>query len=134
MLVLNINEGYNTWLKEKCRPLYEYMIYTDRVRYYRHEKGLELIDAIKVAVEVCIKEGILVEFLSKEKREVIMFTVFEHSEEEEWRKFRRAERELGYEQGREQGIAESRDLFLHNLMKNEGMTEAAARAALGLKQ
>lgn len=134
VLVLNINEGHNTWLKEKCRPLYEYMIYTDRVRYYRHEKGLELIDAIKVAVEECIKEGILVDFLSKEKEEAIMFTVFEHSEEEEWRKFRQAERELGYEKGREQGIAESRDLFLHNLMMNEGMTEEAARVALGLKQ
>ena len=138
VLVLNINEGYNTWLKEKCRPLYEYMIYTDRVRYYRHEKGLKLIDAIKVAAEECIKEGILVDFLSKEKKEAIMFTMFEHSEEEEWRKFKQAEREYGYEQGHEKGFEQGREKgiaeSLHNLMENTGMTEEAARAALGLKQ
>ena len=71
-----------------------------------------------------------------------MFTMFEHSEEGEWRKFKQAERELGYEQGhedgfeqgREKGIAESSDLFLHNLMKNKGMSEEEARVALGLQR
>ena len=59
-----------------------------------------------------------------------MFTMFEHSEEEEWRKFKEAERELG----REEGFKESSELFLHNLMENTGMTEEAARVALGLEQ
>lgn len=130
VLVLNINEGYNIWLKEKCRTLYEYMVFTDKIRYYRNKVGHELKSAIKIAVKECIKEGILVDFLSREKEEAIMFAMFEHNEEEEWRKFKEAEREMG----REEGFKESSNLFLHNLMKNLGMTEEEARVALGLKE
>lgn len=126
VLVLNINEGYNIWLKEKCRTLYEYMVFTDRVRYYRNKVGHELKSAIKIAVEECVKEGILVDFLSREKEEATMFAMFEHNEEEEWRKFKEAEREYGFELGMEQA--------LYNLMKNQGITEEEAREALGLKR
>ena len=124
VLVLNINEGYNTWLKEKCRTMYEYMQYVDRVRYYRNKMKYPLKKAVRIAVEECIEEGILAEFLSKEKAEAIMFSVFEHNEEEEWRKFREAERELGRE--------EERGFLIHNLMENQGMTEEEARIALGI--
>ena len=112
VLVLNINEGYNTWLKEKCRPLYDYMVFTDRIRYYRDKMGHELETAIRIAVDECIKEGILADFLSREKEEAIMFAMYEHNEEEEWRKFKEAERELGREEEREQ--------LVYNLMKNQG--------------
>ena len=59
VLVLNINEGYNVWLKEKCQSMYEYMQYVDRVRYYRKQKGYSLLQAIETAIDECIKEGIL---------------------------------------------------------------------------
>ena len=138
VLVLNINEGYNTWLKEKCSSLYEYMQYVDKVRYYRNQMKYEVHHAVEVAVDECIREGILAEFLSKDRAEAIMISEYEHNEEEEWRKFREAEREygleLGLEEGRKEGFKESSDLFLHNLMKNLGMTEEEARAALGLKE
>ena len=52
---------------------------------------LSLEDAVEKAVGECIREGILAEFWSKEKAEAIMFSVFEHNEEGEWRKFREAE-------------------------------------------
>lgn len=126
VLVLNINEGYNTWLKEKCRSMYEYMQYVDRVRYYRNQKEYSLLQAIETAIDECIKEGILAEFLSKDRSEAVMISMYEHNEEEEWRKFREAEREYGFELGMEQA--------LYNLMKNQGMTEEEARIALGLKQ
>ena len=153
VLVLNINEGYNTWLKEKCRTMYEYMVYVDRVRYYSNQME-DLEQAVDIAIDECINEGILVEFLSRNRAEAAMFTIHEHNEEREWMKLRESfklyayeqgcekgreegyeqghekDREEGYEQGREKGIAES----LHNLMKNTGMTEEAARVALGLKQ
>ena len=165
VLVLNINEGYNTWLKEKCRTMYEYMVYVDRVRYYSNQME-DLEQAVDIAIDECISEGILVEFLSRNRAEAAMFTIHEHNEEREWMKLRESFKlyayeqgcekgyeqghekgyeqghekgyeqghEEGFEQGREKGMAESSDIFLHNLMKNEGMTEEAARAALGLKQ
>ena len=138
VLVLNINKGYNIWLKEKCNTLYEYMQYVERVRYYRNQMKYELRQAIELAIDECIRKGILADFLSKDRLEAIMISEYEHNEEEEWRKFKKAEREygreLGREEGRKEGFKESCELFLHNLMKNEGMTEEAARVALGLKQ
>ena len=67
-----------------------------------------------------------------------MFTIHEHNEEREWMKLKEAHKqyayeqghEEGFEQGREKGIAES----LHNLMKNQGISEEEARVALGLKK
>lgn len=138
VLVLNINEGYNTWLKEKCRAMYEYMVYVDKVRYYSNQMKDDLEKAVDIAIDECISEGILVEFLSRNRAEAAMFTIHEHNEEREWMKLKEAHKqyayeqghEEGFEQGREKGIAES----LHNLMKNQGISEEEARVALGLKK
>ena len=130
VLVLNINEGYNIWLKEKCRTLYEYMKYVDKVRYYRNQIGYSLQQAVEKAVAECIKEGILADFLSRDRSEAVMISIYEHNEEEEWRKFREAEREYG----RELGFKESCEILIQNLMKNQGITEEEARVALGMKQ
>ena len=102
------------------------MQYVDCVRYYRNKMKLPLENAVERAVDECIREGILANFLSKDRAGAVMFSVNEHNEEEEWRKFREAEREYGFELGMEQA--------LYNLMKNQGMTEEEARIALGLKQ
>ena len=88
-----------------------------------------------------INEGILVDFLSREKKEAVMFAMFEHNEEEEWRKFKADERELGREEGIkegikegiEQGIKQGINESIHRLMKNMGISEEEARVALGLK-
>ena len=63
--VLNINEGMNEQLKEKCPELKEYMQYVDRVRRYSRETSLR--DAVVKAVDECIREGILREFLMEQK-------------------------------------------------------------------
>lgn len=36
VMVLNINKGYNTWLRDKYKTLHEYMLYVEKVRYYRN--------------------------------------------------------------------------------------------------
>ena len=87
VLVLNVNEGYNTWLKEKSRTVYEYMVYVDRVRYYSNQIE-DLEKAVDIAIDECISEGILVEFLSRNRAEAAMFTIHEHDEEREWMKLR----------------------------------------------
>lgn len=66
---LNINPGFNEDLKEKCPALSQYMQYVDRVR--RYEKDMLLAQAVERAVDECIQEGILADFLRKNKAEVI---------------------------------------------------------------
>lgn len=124
VLILNINEGYNDWLKEKCKTLDEYMRYVNRVRYYRNVVKYSLKQAIEIAIDECIKEGILAEFLSKNRAEAIMFSIYEHNEEREWQKLRDSERKFGQELEREQ--------LLQNLMKNKNMTYEEAKEALGI--
>jgi len=92
VLVLNINPGFNEELKEKCRTLYEYMLFVERIRSYR-EKNYPLNEAVIRAVDECINEDILKDFLIANKSEVIAMSIFEFDEEKEWRMFGEAERE-----------------------------------------
>ena len=64
--MLNISGDNNTGLKEACRTLKEYALYTDKIR--RYAKSMSLSDAVDRAIDECITEGVLEEFLKKHKR------------------------------------------------------------------
>ena len=98
VLMLNVNEGHNKELMEQCQTLKEYAIYVARVRKYTSEMNLN--DAVARAIDECIKEGILVEFLRKNRSEVKMVSILEYDKEWEEKKLRKAE----YEAGRSEGI------------------------------
>ena len=103
-LMLNVNEGHNKELMEQCQTLKEYAIYVARVRKYTSEMNLN--DAVARAIDECIKEGILVEFLRKNRSEVKMVSILEYDKEWEEKKLRKAEYEAGKSDGIE--IAEER--------------------------
>ena len=75
VITLNINEGHNNELMEQCQILREYAQYVARVRKYTKE----------------------MEFLRKNKSEVIAMSIFEYDKEEEEKKLRKAEFEAGEE-------------------------------------
>ena len=52
---------------------------------------MQLETAVQKAVDECIQEGILEEFLRKNRAEVIAVSIFEYDKEEEERKLRKAE-------------------------------------------
>ena len=97
VLTLNINEGHNEELMEQCQTLREYAQYVNCVRKYAEE--LELNEAVKLAVDECIRNNILSEFLRANKSEVISMSIFEYDKEEEERKLRKAEYEAGVADG-----------------------------------
>ena len=100
VLTLNINKGHNLDLMKQCKVLEEYSLYVDRIRTYVPDMGLDA--AVHRAVEECIKEDILADFLRQHRAEVEKVSIFEYDKEDEERKLRIAE----YEYGREVGIAE----------------------------
>ena len=51
-------------------------------------------DAVETAVDECIKEGILADFLRKNKAEAIAVSIFEYDEEKEIRLIKEAERDV----------------------------------------
>lgn len=113
VLQLNISEGYNQDLKEKCPTLLQYSQYVSRVQTYARD--LPLQQAVERAVDECIREGILADFLRKYKEEAIEVCIFEYDEEVELEKYRIAERELAREELRE----EVREEILQKLLKEK---------------
>ncbi|MBD5542236.1 MAG: hypothetical protein HDR00_13815 [Lachnospiraceae bacterium] len=105
--VLNINTGMNERIKEKCPALKEYMQYVDMVREYNKEMPLK--DAVVKAVDECIEQNILREFLTKQKAEVVKMSIYEFDEEREMKLIREDEREIGREEGLEKGREEGRE-------------------------
>lgn len=102
VLTLNINEGHNGELMEQCQILREYAQYVAKVREFAG--NTELNAAVELAVNECIQNNILAEFLRKHKSEVIAMSIFEYDKEEEEKKLREAEYEAGYDEGKKEII------------------------------
>lgn len=96
----NINAGSNPELMEACRMLKEYAQYVEQVR--KHAKDRELAQGVEEAVDYCIRNGILADFLSKNRAEAIAMSIFEYDEE----KHIRNEKELSYQEGHRIGVEE----------------------------
>ncbi len=101
VITLNINEGHNKELMEQCRTLREYAQYVAKVRKYTKEMSLDA--AVERAVNECIQEGILEDFLRANRAEVIAMSIFEYNKDEEEKKLRKAEYEAGYDSGYDDG-------------------------------
>ena len=100
--VLNVNEGHNADLMQHCSMLKEYAQYVARVRHYASDMPLN--QAVKRAVDECIREGILAEFLTQNRNEVISMSIFEYDKELEEKKLRKAEYEYGFSEGKKTGF------------------------------
>ena len=103
--VLNINPGYNEVLLESCTILKQYMQFITKVRECIDSLAAKTSDtplpymdrlrvAISEAVDYCITQGILDDFLKKHRSEVIAVTLYEYSEEEHHRIQERDKSEL----------------------------------------
>ena len=100
--LLNICGDNNKALKDACRTLREYAIFTDKMRTYA--KTMDIEAAAERTIEECIRENVLREFLEKHRSEVVKVSIFGYDQE----KHLRQEREQAWEEGREAGIAEGK--------------------------
>ncbi|MGN0384891.1 MAG: hypothetical protein ACI4EX_03325, partial [Lachnospiraceae bacterium] len=96
VIQLNIGEGYNKELKAKCPMLEQYATYVSRVQ--ENIEHMQLKEAVEKAVNDCIKDGVLAEFLRKNRGEAIGMSIFEYDEEREKALLAAAEREIGAEE------------------------------------
>ena len=102
--VYNVNYGKNKELMEACRDLREYSLFVDKTREFVKKNDGNVDDGIKKAVDWCIANNILREFLQKERSEIIMLSIFEYNAEEERRKILAEADDYfakGYEKGEE---------------------------------
>ena len=116
--VLNINSGFNESLKETCSLMGEYMQYVERVRHYT--KTMHLDQAVSKAVDDCIQEGILAEFLTSWKSEVIAMSIFEYDVKREKKKLLQTERKYARLEGLEEGIQKGLALGIIEVGRESG--------------
>ncbi len=103
-VILNINQGYNEELMKTCQTLSQYTELVARIREYQKEMSLE--KAVTCAIDECISEGILEDFLSKNRREAIRVSVLECKVEDVMELLQKEAKEDGFAEGRAEGMAE----------------------------
>lgn len=107
----NINSGMNEKLMQHCKTLSEYMQYVNMVR--KNAMDMPLREAVNTAIDCCIKQGILSEFLRQNKAEVTAMSIFEYDEEA----VRRIQRQDAIETGQKLQLIH---MILRKLQKGKG--------------
>ena len=105
--IYNINRGMNEDLKEKCPILKEYMIYVEKVREY--VKLMPLEEAVDRAIEDCIRNNVLKDFLLKQRAEVFKMSIYEYDKERDFKLLREEERKYAREELRDEVREEVRE-------------------------
>ena len=129
--ILNINEGYNEELKSTCKLLRDYMTLIKKIR--EKQKIVDLQQATYQAIEECIKEDVLKDFLIRHRAEVIAMMLYDFDMEKHIESEKAYEYERGREEGREEGKVEGWLMMLQNLMDSMHISEAEARKYLKLE-
>lgn len=122
--VININTYAGSKLLEKCRVLNEYSQFVETVRAYRKEGDA---DYMKKAIQHCINNHILEEYLSRKGSEVMNFLCAEYDYEMDMQ----VKREEAYEDGLNAGFEMLiEDNFLDNRSEDEIVKKLVNRFSL----
>lgn len=105
IMILNINEGHNQELAKKSLTLHQYMIFVDTVRKYQEQMKFDM--AIEKAVDECIRNGILEDFLKRNKAEVLRISIFEYDQETHMKQEREESEAIGEARGKKKGYIET---------------------------
>lgn len=107
--VYNINNGKNVPLLSRCQTLREYMYFVDMVRKNNEISG-NLEDAIEKAINQCMEENVLRDFLAQHREEVMHVMTLDYTFERRL-EMQRAEaiedgERIGKEIGKEEKLSE----------------------------
>ena len=80
--VYNLADGMNEDLKERCRPLNEYSIFSNHYKQLRKQR-LPIDEAVSATIRYCIENNVMKDYLRHNESEVIDMFGFEWDEKEE---------------------------------------------------
>ncbi len=103
--MLNINAGRNKTLLQKCKPLYYYSCYVDRVKA-NVRSGMTKENAVSEAVNFAIQNDFLDGYFKMQKAEVLNMSLTEFDQEAYDRHRFNEGKEAGIAEGKAVGIAE----------------------------
>jgi len=131
--VRHINVNYDTHheLLERCKEIEDYAYFIHEIR--RNAERFPIEEAVSRAIEHCIEQGVMKEFLIEHRAEVASMSI-EHfnmevfvkdSREVGYEEGEKAGFERGFEQGIEQGIEQTRKVMLAKFLQSGGTPEQA---------
>lgn len=88
--------------KNKCKSLTDYAYFVAEIR--KNLESVTLQESVEQAVDTCIEQGVLKEFLLEQKAEVIAMSIYEYNEEYVRKTLFEDGMEVGMEKGMERGI------------------------------
>ena len=115
--VININQGRNEKIVQKCKVLAQYSAFIAKAREFEgmHEDREE---GLKQAVIYCRDNGILKEFLEKHGTEVLNMLYAEWNQEDALAVHYAEGMEMGIEKGREEGMEEGMEKSQKEIARN----------------
>ena len=144
--MININYGKNKELLDACKDLNEYAIYVEKIRSYMEGRGgnmedikdmkdvenknqkykMTIEEAVERTIDDCIREGILVDILTKSRAEVTKMSIFEYNERLHEETLKKESYEDGFEDGFEDGIVDGIEKILRNALQKGHSPEQIA--------
>ena len=103
--VININPSSGHRILKECRPMYEYSWFIQQIKNYLAD-GWSRDDAITQAVQDCLDNGIMTEFMREHGSEAVNMLYTQWN----WDDAMEVEREEAYEDGVEAGRIEGKAL------------------------
>ncbi|WP_330601300.1 RpnC/YadD family protein [Claveliimonas monacensis] len=125
-VMLNVNAGHNRELLQSCKTLAGYAEYTACIRKYAEEMDTE--DAVECAIAECIQEGVLEEFLRKNRAEAKRMSIYEYDQARHIRQEREDAWEEGWSEGRDEGRQEEKRSVAARLAEMGMAAEQIAQA------
>ena len=99
--VININQQNRHPVLKNCQMMYEYSVFVETVRKW---KEIEPKTGFQKAIEECITNNILRDYLKRKTKEVLNMLLAEYDYETDIAVQRAEEREIAFAEGIEQGI------------------------------
>jgi hypothetical protein len=110
--VYNINPGYNENLLQRCRVLWGYRYFVEKVRYCTTQYS-DLTRAIEEAIDDCIRNHILEDFFRERRTEVVKVEPLDYT----WERREVLIRQEEYEEGQKSGMQTGLAALVSNLKK-----------------
>ena len=123
--VYNINPGKNEKLLESCESLKGYMTFVNKVRKLK-KKNMDIEEAVRTALDECIGENIMVDFLTENKEKIINSSIWEFDQE--------LNDKAKYEDGYENGVQQGQILLLKTLINDGNITIEKAAEYAGISE
>ena len=101
--ILNVNDGHNAELMNKCKRLMHYSIFIARIRQ-NISNGMSTAQAIDEAISYCVKQDMLTDVLLKNRSEVCHMLLTEFDEKEFAKTM--------WDEGHESGVSEGQSNIL----------------------